>query len=182
MYRAMGFIPIQMSGVAQRRTPADVDDPVEDAQEHQAVAAGDEDVGRRPELLDDRELDPPEPADAGEEDAREEHDAGLARRGGLVVAEELAGEDAEEAGGDGGDGGEEPLGVVRAIPALAGEEAEVEPVGEVALGAFGEVLAGAAGDGDEGHERPVAQEQGEEGDNAPAGVQEAKEEPGRRSR
>ena len=78
---------------------------------------------------------------------------------------------AEEGGGDGGEGGEEAFGVAGVLVEATGVEGAleegvegaVEPGGEVAVGVEeGDVVGGdaEAGDGDEAHERPVADEDG----------------------
>ena len=94
---------------------------------------------------------------AGEGDA-----AGFLRRCVRVVRSQMPVRMADERGGEGGDGAEQAFGIAGAFVEMrGGEDLAVEPGGEVGVLVEERDLVGGhavAGDGDEAHEDPIAEE------------------------
>ena len=109
----------------------DFDGLVEGAQQEAGIAAGDQHVRGRPNLLDHRELETPkeagsEPCEAGRQ---QPEDLLLIRES--PVLEPKASEYAQQAGGHGWHRAEDALGVVGAVPFAPRQVEEVNLLGQV---------------------------------------------------
>ena len=141
-----------------------VHDPVGEPEERRGQAAGEQDEGRRPDALVDREEQPrgrrlaPENAERGEREPAEEE--AQRRRERLAPGPHpLPEEQAQERRGDRGQGGEDALGVprLRHAPDVGNEDDAVHLRREVRLHL--QVRRVALGPGDLRHQGPVADEQ-----------------------
>ncbi len=154
-------------GHGRKGTPVfDFDEPIEKREKEETEAAAEEDEGTGPEIFVDGKPAIPDKAGDDAENANEQEGANFGE-GGLGVAEPVAGEDAEERGGDGGDGVDDAFGIASAVVKMAHEEFAIEPCGDVAVGVHErDVAAGKAeaGNGSEAEESPIAEEANGDGD------------------
>src|ERR1017187_988604 len=142
----------------------DVNDPDGEGQEQKAQATGEQDVGTGPELLIDGEGEVPESAEHNATETGDGDVAGLARER-VAGAQPNAGEEAEERCRQRGDCAEEAFGVACPLVEMrGGEDVPVEPCGEICVAIQQWDLVRwrpVAGNWDEAHQEPVADECGD---------------------
>lgn len=114
----------------------DVADPVAGRQQRESEAAGVEGVGAGPELFVERMEVAPAPPDERQGEGGGEEPGEPAGDVSLAAFEVVAGEEADESGGDGGEGGEGAFGVegAFAVEVGGGEQGTVDDRGEVGGG------------------------------------------------
>src|SRR4029077_19462761 len=108
-----------------------IDDLMKHTEQQRAQSAAHEHVRGRPDILDDRELQPPEHSERDHRGASTDQPQGLLVRLQAWLLQQQAGEHAEETGADCGQRTEQTFGIPDAVPFPPGQVLRVDPVGEV---------------------------------------------------